>query len=195
MYTLNAPSLFFSAWLGKTSYSIEKFPEKLLDYLDEKKSEVKSVLPQLNKLFKEDKQETQVEVIKGKHVLRTIYNDILTTIKQTKEPMLAMGIDEKKYLEEDEIAIKQYINKLRKIKLKEKLISKQSATKFFEGPQSEYRLIPDELFNPNTTHIYGDKVGIIVWGNPAHGIIIKSKQVADANRKYFQMLWKIAKKR
>ena len=170
-------------------------PEKLLDYLDEKKNEINSILPELNSMFVKEKEETEVEVIKGKMVLRTIYNDIIKILKKTREPLLAMGIEEGKYLEFDEIAITQYINKLKRNKLKEKLISKQSSTKFFEGSQSEYRLIPDELFNPNTTHIYGDKVAIIIWGPPAHGIIIKSKQVADANRKYFKMLWKIAKKR
>ena len=146
-------------------------------------------------MFVKEKEDTEVEVIKGKMVLRKIYNDIIKTLKQTREPMLAMGVDETNYIETDEIAINQYINKLKRNKLKEKLISKESSTKFFEGSQSEYKLIPDELFNPNTTHIYGDKVGIIVWGNPTHGIIIKSKQVADANRKFFKMLWKIAKKR
>jgi len=170
-------------------------PEKIIDYLDEKKNEINSVLPQLTSMFKAEKQETEVELIKGKNVLRTIYNDIIRTLKEKKETLYAMGIEETKFLEFDEIAIKQYMNKLRKNKLKEKLLSKQSAKTFFKGPQSEYRLIPDHLFNPNPTHIYGDKVAIIIWGRPVYGIIMKSKQVADANRKYFQMLWKIAKKK
>jgi hypothetical protein len=106
-----------------------------------------------------------------------------------------MGIEETKFLEFDQIAIKQHINKLKKNNLKEKLLSKVSATQFFEGKQSEYRLIEDHLFNPNPTHVYGDKVAMIIWGHPIYGIIIKSKHLADANRKYFQMLWKIAKKR
>ena len=106
-----------------------------------------------------------------------------------------MGIEETKFLEFDEISIRQHIKKLRKNGLKEKLLSKKSATYFFEGKQSEYRFIPDHLFNPNPTHIYGDKVAIIIWGRPMYGIIIKSRQLADANRKYFKMLWNIAEKR
>ena len=106
-----------------------------------------------------------------------------------------MGIDESKFLEYDKIAIKQHVLRLKKYKLKEKLLAKESSEEFFESKQSEYKLIPDHLFNPNPTHIYGDKVAIIIWGTPVHGIIIKNKEVADANRKYFQMLWKIAKKR
>jgi sugar-specific transcriptional regulator TrmB len=169
-------------------------PEKIIDYLNDKKSQVNSILPKLKSMAKLEKAETGVELIKGKAVLRTIYGDIIKELKARKTVMCAMGIDEEKFLEFDKIAIKQYITKMKENKLKEKLLSKESATTFFEGSQSEYRLLPDKLFNPNPTHIYGDKVAIIVWGTPVHGIIIKNKEVADANRKYFEILWKTAKK-
>jgi sugar-specific transcriptional regulator TrmB len=170
-------------------------PKKIKNYLDEKKEELNLVLPQLEEIFFEKKEETKVEVVKGKLVLRIIYNDIFKTVKNSKGTMYAMGIDEEKFLEFDKIAIKQYIAKMKRSKLKEKLLSKESSKTFFEGPQSEYRLLPDHLFNPNPTHIYGNKVAIILWGNPMHGIIMENDQVADAYRKYFQILWNIAKKR
>lgn len=187
----------FVSYITKNSKKFFKAlnPEKILDYLEEKKQEVNSILPELNTLFKTEKEETNVEVIKGKMVFRTIYNDIFKIMKKTREPMYAMGVDEKRYMDLDEVGITQYIAKLRREKLKEKLLSKESATVFFEGSQSEYRLLPDHLFNPNTTHIYGDTIAILIWGNPLYGIIIQSKQVADANRKYFEILWKMAKKR
>ncbi len=170
-------------------------PQKIHDFIEEKKEEFDLVLPQLEEIYNREKEETKVEVIKGKLVLRMIYNDILKTIQETKKGLLAMGIDEEKFLEYDRIAIKQYISKIRKLKLKEKLLSKESSKTFFEGPQSEYRLLSDHLFNPNPTHIYGDKVAIILWGEPMHGIIMENKQVTDAYRKYFQILWGMAKKR
>ena len=82
---------------------------------------------------------------------------------------------------------------MKKNNLKEKLLAKETGEYFFEGKQSEYRFIPDNLFNPNPTHIYGDRIAIVIWGKPTYGIIIKNKEVADANRKYFQILWKTAK--
>lgn len=170
-------------------------PRKILDYLEEKKEHVKSILPELIALAKENTDDTVVEVLKGRNVVRTVYKDIFRVMKERKTSMYAMGVDEQEFLKADEIAIRQYIKKIRKHKLKEKLLSKESASFFFEGPQSEYRLLPDEMFNPNPTHIYGDKVCIIVWGKPMHGIVIKNREIADANRKYFMMLWKMAKER
>ncbi len=171
------------------------YPEKILDYLEERKNEVKAILPELKIMYTLENQETSVEVVKGKNVLRTIYQDILRVISEQREPLYAMGIDETKFLDFDKITIQQHILNLKKHHLKEKLLTKESAGVFFDSHNSEYRLIPDRLFNPNPTHIYGDKVAIIIWGTPTYGIIIKNKQVADANKKYFQMLWGIAKKK
>lgn len=186
----------FVSYIVKDSKKFYKAlsPDKILTYLDNKKDEVNSILPQLKGLYVTENEETDVEVIKGKMVIRTIYNDIIKSLKEQGGEMLAMGIEETKFIEFDDIAIKQYINRMKKLKLKERLLARETAEIFYEGPQSEYRLLPDELFNPNPTHIYGDKIAIIVWGNPVFGIIIRSRQIADANRKYFQILWKIAKK-
>ncbi|MBS3158090.1 hypothetical protein J4206_02285 [Candidatus Woesearchaeota archaeon] len=170
-------------------------PDKILDYLEEQKQEFANILPDLNKMFLEEKEDTEVDVIKGKNILRTMLNDTIKTLLEKKDTLYVLGVEEEKYIEADKIAIKQYINKLQKYKLKEKLLAKESAKTFFEGSQSEYRLIPNKFFNPNPTHIYGDKVSIIVWGRPNYCIIIKNKQVADSYRKYFQMLWNMAKKR
>ena len=186
----------FVSYISKNNKKFFKAlePKKLIDYLDEKKDEINSILPKLDSLFKTENQETEVELIKGRNVLRTIYNDIFNTLKKSKDDLFIMGVEETKFLEFDKIAIKQHILKMKKNHLKEKLLSKESTSTFFESSQSEYKLIPDNLFNPNPTHIYGDKLAILIWGKPTYGIIIKNKQVADANRKYFQMLWKIAKK-
>lgn|SRR3989338_749 len=187
----------FISFVNKNSkkYFRPLYPEKILEYLEEKKDQVKQIMPELKIMFDLEAQETYVEVVKGKNVLRTIYNDIFKELVEKKDVLYAMGVDEDKFLEFDSIAIKQHELRLKKNKLKEKLLAKESAKTFFENKQSEYRLIPDHLFNPNPTHIYGDRVAIIIWGTPAYGIIIKNKDVADANRKYFQMLWSIAKKR
>lgn len=167
-------------------------PERITDYLDGIKDEVTSILPQLKTLFLHEKEEMNVEVIKGKRVLRRIMLDIFHTIKEEDGVLLVMGVEEETYLDFDEIAIKQHIARFRKNKLKEKLLARKGTKFFYEGNQSEYRLISENLFNPNPTHIYGDKIAIVIWGNPAYGIIITNKQVADVNRKYFNALWDMA---
>ncbi|MFH1520764.1 MAG: helix-turn-helix domain-containing protein [Candidatus Micrarchaeota archaeon] len=169
-------------------------PEQLLVYADDMKTKLDSLVPELKKIITIPKDETFVEVYKGKNVLRTIHRDLLTYMKKTKEPVLILGVDESKFKEYGKAIIEKYISDLRKFGLKEKLLSFEGATDLFPGEQSEYRLLPMEFFNPNPTYIYGDKVVFFVWGSPIYAVMIKSREVADVNRKQFNILWNLAKK-
>lgn len=186
---------------GFVSYVIEnskKFfkalePEKLLDYLEQKKELVKEAMPELSRISKAAKEETQVDIIKGRNVIKAIVRDVLRELSKNKGELLMLGVDEEKFEEEDRIAIRQYINQMKKLKLKERLIAKKGARVYFEGPQSEYRLIKPRFFNPNPTYIYGEKIVQVIWGNPVTAIMVTNRSVNDAYKKYFEMLWKIAK--
>ena len=41
--------------------------------------------------------------------------------------------------------------------------------------------------------IYGNKVAIVDFTRPITTIIIEKKEIADAYKKHFELLWKIAK--
>lgn len=168
-------------------------PHKILDYLQEKIESVKEVLPELVGFTRLPREETIVEVIKGKNVVRIILKDVIKTLQETKDELRMLGVEETKFVEEDRIAIQQYLRDLKRFKLKEKLLAKEGARLYFEGEQSKYRLVKPEFFNPNPLYIYGGKVAQIIWGSPNHGIITKNKEVYDSNKKYFELLWKIAK--
>lgn len=168
-------------------------PEKILDYLEGKKQEVESVLPKLTGMFMKEKGETDVDLLKGKNVIRSMYNDILRTLSETGDTMCAMGIDENKFLAFDEDTIRGYILKMTRSNFREKLLTKKGTAFFFEGTQSEYRLLPRKAFSANpTTHMYGTKTAIIIWGNPVYGVIIDNEQVTETNRRFFRMLWNTA---
>lgn len=61
------------------------------------------------------------------------------------------------------------------------------------NPTAEVRVLPEGMDIPVRTMIYGDKVAIVDFSIPMTTIIIEKKSVADAYRKYFDYLWKIAK--
>lgn len=187
---------------GFVSYVVEnskKFfralePEKLLDYLESKKELVKEAMPKLCEIARLPKEETRIEVLKGRNVIRAILRDVIRELSRNRGELLMLGVDEEKFEEEDRIAIMQYISQLKKLKLKERLIAKRGAKVYFEGPQSQYRLIEPRFFNPNPIYIYGGKIVQVIWGNPVTAVVIKNMAINDAYRKYFEMLWKMAKK-
>ena len=46
---------------------------------------------------------------------------------------------------------------------------------------------------PTNTAIYKDKIIILVWGDSPIAFVIKSKQVADKYKQYFDYVWKNTK--
>lgn len=169
-------------------------PEKIEEYLKEKEEKFKSLLPDLIKLTQIPKEDTFVEVFKGKSIVRTVYRDIIKEFQNRQGEVLISGVEEKKFIEEDKIALQQHLKRLQKLKCKERIILKKGDTQFIEGSQTEYRWIPEESFNSTPIYVYNEKLTIIIWGNPNYAIIIKNKNLADTYRKQFDLLWKISEK-
>ena len=168
-------------------------PEKILGYLNEKEDKFKSILPELINLTKLPREDTFAEFFKGKGIVRTVYRDIIKEFEKKSGEVLISGVDERKFIEEDKIALEQHLLRLRKLGCKERVLIKEGDTYFVKGPQTEYRWIEEKSFNPTPIYVYNDKLTTIIWGNPNYAIIIENKNLADAYRKQFNLLWKIAK--
>jgi len=59
---------------------------------------------------------------------------------------------------------------------------------------AETRYIHDLNVTPSTTLIYGDKVATIMWSEIPFAFLMKSENVANSYKDFFDMLWKAAKK-
>ena len=136
---------------------------------------------------------TFVQVIRSRNVIRTVLSDVIKTLKEKGGMLMMLGVEEEQFIEEDRIAIKQYLRDMKAYRLKERLIAREGARMFFSGIQSEYKVIPAKYFNPNPLYIYGGKVVQMVWSTEPLAIFIENKDVYDSNRKHFEMLWSIAR--
>jgi sugar-specific transcriptional regulator TrmB len=170
-------------------------PESILTYAEDIKDRISNMVPQLKQIASAPMEETSVEVYKGKNALRTVLKDIIETLKEEKGEVLVSGVEESKFIEYDKPAIDKYILDMKKFGFKEKLLAMEGTKVFVSGSQSEYKLLPKRFFNPNPMFVYGNKVVFVIWGTPSYAIIIENEKIADLNKKQFEMLWKIAKKR
>ncbi|MBR9699690.1 hypothetical protein GOV09_04500 [Candidatus Woesearchaeota archaeon] len=168
-------------------------PGKILDYIKEKEEKFRTLLPELVALSTMPREDTLVEVFKGKEIFQSLCRDILKVFSKKKGEVLISGVEERKFLEDERIALSQYLNKLRKLQCRERILIKEGDTHFVEGKQTSYKWISGEYFNPTPIYVYGDKLAIIIWGNPKYTIIIKNENLADSYRKQFNLLWKISK--
>ena len=161
-------------------------PDKLLDYLKERETEIKSILPELKSFTSLPKSESIVELFKGTEGLKTVLGDIL---KEGKDYVV---LEEVGYIEKVLPFFYPRFNKqMDKEKINVRVLTKD-ARKIAKRSLMKIKTLPDFLSFPSATAIYGDKVAIFIWDEPYHAILIKSKQVASSYKSFFEALWKQA---
>ncbi len=163
-------------------------PERLLELMKEKEESIGKVLPELLKRYEFIKEKKETLFFRGKLGLKSVFED---QIREGKE-ILIFGAS----VEASEI-LKFYFNHYNKKrvekKIKIKLIYDEDArNKVGKIPLSEVRFLKTKSFV--ATNIYADKVALILWSDEPFAILIKERKVADSYRRYFDLLWRIAKK-
>lgn len=171
-------------------------PEKILDLIKEKEEVLNKVLPELRREYKSRKKRQDVHNFKGKNGVRNILGIMLESAKPKKEYLLfgATG----KTQELLPYYVPQFHMKRISLGIKLKIIfskdSKKRALEVKKLKLTEVKLLPSEYMTPTAISIAGNKIAIILWSieNPL-GVIIENEEIADDFRKYFNLLWKIAK--
>src|SRR3989344_539664 len=164
-------------------------PSRILRYLDEKQDKLKEekeaiekLLPILEKI-RPNKEEESVEVYEGKEGLKTILEDII----RSKQDVLTYG-SEGNFSNVLRFFFKHYLRKLERTGISMKVIfNYDSSRKPFIWKFAEARYVPKEYKTPTETTIYGDKVAIFILTEEPKAILIKSKVIADAYTKYFDL--------
>jgi sugar-specific transcriptional regulator TrmB len=165
-------------------------PLKLLEFLEVRKSEIQSMLPELKAIYKAVPIMDNVTVFKGKEGLKTIFEDVIKS--KIHYDTFGSGEKFKEYLPYYYL---QYQKKkeFNKIKCRAIYSENERQKDFVKEFIGEKKFLPKEFVNPASTTIYGNKVAIIAWKENPFGILINSKEVAESYRYYFESLWQNAK--
>jgi len=174
---------------GKKHFSAAS-PEKILYYLKEKQEKVESIVPELQELMTVSKEETIVELFKGREGLKTVFQDIIKTGKD----YLAFG-EEGRFQKVFPIEIENFMKRLEKNKIHEKVLVREDLRgRVPKSKNTEFRYLPKEHLSPVTTVVYGNKVANFIWTPPFHVVVAKNSELAASFRSQFNALWKIARK-
>lgn len=159
-------------------------PKRIIEYLDEQKQSVRRILPDLENMRSITRSEATVEIYRGKEGMKTVLKDIV----ETGEDYCVF--EENGYIEK---VLPHYFMQFN-ARLDAAGICVRVLTK---GPiatrkKMKMRELPQFIAFPAASAIYGDRVAIFVWDEPYHAILIRSRQVADSYRQFFDLLWKHA---
>jgi len=174
-------------------------PNMILEYLNEKKSEIENqeskirdILPTLLQFQKEKESEKEATIFTGPKGIKTAFNNLVDELNP-KDEVHIMGVYE---FGEKFLPLAKYFQKIRSNKkIKAKFLINKSAQKiakeFRKYPPVEIEFMPEKMFTPAIFLIYNDKV-IINLAKEMTFFVIKSKSAKDAFEAYFQMMWKMS---
>lgn len=179
----------------KKTYVAEP-PETLVAFLEKKSQEyqikakeVKKALPELKAIYSEKGTRPRIRFYEGKEGLETVYEDTLTST----EPIRAYAS-----VRDMHTALPHYFPKYyqrrsgRGIHIRAILPATPEGierAKHDYAEDRESRLVDPEQFNFSPEiNIYDDKVAIMSLAEE-FGVIIESKEIAEAQKKIFELAW------
>lgn len=176
-------------------------PDRLIDFLDDKKKEIsqqeqeiKKILPELKLKQSLSGGETEAEIFRGWKGMETVFNEGVRVMGKN-DVWYVLGAYAGEDVERTDQLITKIIKKCELKKMKWKVIYNESARDTFKYEQSspitENRFLNQET--PATINIYKDVVFIALWTKNPVAFRVKDKKVADSFKKYFEVMWNLAK--
>ena len=164
-------------------------PEKLLDYIEEKKTAIKEILPELKRIEGMKKEEINASIFKSKEGLKTIHAEMLK-VGENVQVLGAKGL----ILSELYYFMPNFEKERLKKKMKwiclwdtpkiKKMVTKKR--KLVEGTT-----LPKGYASDSVVNIFGNKVAIVHWKEKyPTGFLIENKDIADSFRKWFELIEK-----
>ena len=166
-------------------------PRILLRVIERNKEETEKIIPHLSAL-KRFSNESKAQVYEGtKAFMELLYNFL-----DYEEPILVYGIPK--------IApaiLKRYINQFheKRIALKIKMLhiynhNARDRIKYLNSlPFTEARWLPTKLDSQVSTNICGNEVVLSLWQERVWSVRVINEEIAKAYKKYFYLLWSLAK--
>lgn len=176
-------------------------PSRIIDYLKsqeqdlrKKREEAEKILPVLKKIQSSHREKQEAKIYTGIEGWKTLYDEILNTLTK-KDEYLAFGIGPEEMQNEQ---IKLFIRKFHLKRAEKKIparILMQSSAKLnmsYFSDLSYYKFRFINISFPTNIAICNDQVITLVWSETPVAFVIKSKQVAEKYKNYFEHLWKKA---
>ena len=169
-------------------------PEHFFEFIEDKKRRFKEILPELRARQKSAKKEEMASVYKGVRGIKEVY-DIMINVKGKEYNTFGGGP-----ITAEIMGFSWWLN-LHKRRVANKLPSRQifdesvreGGKEIEKNPLTKIRYVDKEFAQFQETIIVGDYVAIAVFSENPYAFLIKDKNVANSYRKYFELLWKIAK--
>lgn len=188
-YVLEGKKKLFRA---NPAQMISEMLEKEQEKLEEKKKVAELVRKDIAKLIKVQDPNQEATIFRGVKGMKSLLQNTLDEGKDYYvfgAPKASLEIMGSQYWE--------IYNKKREMKkILIKMIFNEELkewSKKIKSPLTQIKFLPKKFDSLTETMIYGDKVIIIVWSEKPIATLITDKNIANAYKSYFNLLWNSAK--
>jgi sugar-specific transcriptional regulator TrmB len=167
-------------------------PDRLLEILHKKETDIKAILPELKKLQQMTEGKNETLFFRGKAALKSAFDDQLDKAEEVcifGATTLATDILQYYFPHFDRQRVKK--------KIKIKLIfneSERGNPYISQIPLAEVRFVPKEIKSRSAINIYGRTTCIVAWKPEPVAILIREEDISEGFRNYFDFMWQFAKK-
>lgn len=163
-------------------------PKRLIELLQEKEKTIEEIMPEMLYLYSKKKEKEETNFYVGIKGLKNIFEDQISSGKE----ILILGASNLAY-EILEFYFHWFDIRRKERKIMTKIIAHEEIKS--KIPLSEIRYLPKKYQSPLAVNIYGRKVALILWDREKPlAILINNDRISEGYKKYFEILWKIAKK-
>jgi hypothetical protein len=183
---------------GKVLHFVAEPPESLLSYLDNREQEIaglkvlaEGALPQLRALTKPLIDQPHVTLLHGLDGMKQIYRSIL------KNEFVGIFNPEIMYGAFSENIVTKLFGKKVRLRGRDLLVDNAAAKRYLREMQQddEYqiRILPKDAQFSTDTIIFEDTVALFSYDSELSIIRIENRNIADAFRAWFEVLWGMGK--
>lgn len=182
---------------NKKYYSAQN-PETLLEFLDEKKNKVEDILPILKSMQNEDLEQDDATVFEGYNGVKSVLRNFLKDAKKGDE-QLVFGARSGMDIDPDfwEFFFKYYGKRREEVGLGLRIIYNEDLRGTIHVENHKKMKLTEVRFSNQKTpagiNVCNNSTAIFVWKKKPVVFVIRSKEVADSFREYFEVLWAVAK--
>ena len=177
---------------NNTKHFKAQTPSVMLDILDEKKENLKKLIPEIKLLSNKKENDYSVSLYEGYKAFKQLYDHLLLKLKP-KDEILVFGAQPESADFLSRTFFKQYSKIRLKRKVKMRIIfnhnAKETAKEYSKMPFTIAKVLPKGRIVPTAMDIYPDKVSILLSKEKPIVFHIDCKEVAESYKQYFEFLW------
>ncbi len=199
---LSKKGLICSIIKNGVKYFEASSPERIINYLDEKKEGIDKEKAFIHKIIPElilkqkNRKKSEVKVFTEFEGIKTANEDIIQTLKKGEE-WLSMGLTQQPESWE------MHFNKRQEERARKGIIHRHLINEKYKSlyekrkhlAYTKFRFLSEDFEMPTSIEVYSNKVIILILTkeNPL-AIMIESSEISQSFKKYFEAIWRIAKK-